>query len=205
MNLSVRWSRSYSGIVVSLTLVALILLVAVAFRFEWISASELVDNKDVIDVVTKILGASVLTLGAVASYFRFFKGRTLSPRLSMDAKVEVFPANSERNLHVLTINVANVGSVAAWGMDPQLRIQYYGGQSRPEEFVRKWFKPIEGEEDSATVPVLDTEESTQYVVVREVPRDVWAVIYAARIAVSSGHSWQHIVSASNQLEASPDK
>ena len=97
MSWGARWARLYSPLIVALSVVVVVLLVAVAFRLGFISAPRLVENKDLVDVSTKILGTLILTLGAVASYFRFFKGRTLSPRLKIEATVNVFSIDPSRN------------------------------------------------------------------------------------------------------------
>jgi hypothetical protein len=187
-------------LVVALSVAVVVLLVAVAFRLGLISAPRLVENKDLVDVSTKILGALILTLGAVASYFRFFKGRTLSPRLKIDAAVEVFPIDSSRNLHVLSVEVANVGSVSIWGLQPRVEIHYHGDEERREEDIGDWWTPLDQRDGTPRLRMLDTGESSQFVVHREVPREVWAVTYFTRISLSSGHSWDRVTTASNRVD-----
>lgn len=199
MNWRARWARLYSPLVVALTVVFVILLVAVAFRLGFISSVRLVQNKELVDVSSKILGTIILTLGAVASYFRFFKGRTLSPRLTIQATVDVLPIDSSRNFHVLSLEVTNVGSVAIWGLEPRVEIRYHGEDSRTEEDISDWWTPLKLRDDVLRIPMLDTEESSQFIVHREVGLDIWAVTYFARVSLSSGHSWHRVVSASNRL------
>jgi len=187
-------------LVVLLSALIFVLFVAVLFRYGFISGSRLVTNKDLIDVGTKILASIVLTFGAVASYFRFFKGRTLSPRLTITAAVNVLPVDATKNFHVLSLDVKNVGSVAIWGLEPRVEIHFHGGHIRPEKDIDDWFTPLEGSDDRRTLQMLDTEESSQFVVQREVPVECWAVTYFAKVGLSSGHSWHRIVTASNRLE-----
>jgi hypothetical protein len=194
-----RWARFYSALVVVLSAIVGVLLVAVAFRYGVISASTLVANKDLIDAGTKLIGAIVLVFGAIASYFRFFKGRTLSPRLMIAANVEVFPIDEARNLHVLSVEVKNVGSVAVWGLEPRVEIRFHGGQERTEEDVAVWRTPLEEIDGKKRIHMLDTDESSQFVVHRSVPAECWAVTYFARVGLSSGHSWHRIVTASNRV------
>lgn len=194
------WARFYSALIVALSVLIALLLIAVLFRYGFISGPALVRNKDLIDVEAKILGAAVLTFGAVASYFRFFKGRTLSPRLTVSPQVEVLQIDSARNLHVLSVEVKNVGSVAVWGLEPHVEIHFHGGQLKPEPDVGNWFTPLEQKDVRRRLHMLDTDESSQFVVHREVPVDCWAVTYFARVDLSSGHSWHRIVTASNRLK-----
>jgi len=200
MNWSARWARLYSPLIVALSMTVAVLLIAVAFRVGLISAGLLVANKDFIDVSTKLLGALVLTLGAIASYFRFFKGRTLSPRLKIEALVDVIPIDSSRNLHVLSVEVTNVGTVAIWGLQPRIEIRYHGDDSRTEEDVGDWWTPLDHRDGKARLRMLDTEESSQFAVHRDVPVTVWAVTFFTRVSLSSGHSWHRVTTASNRLE-----
>jgi hypothetical protein len=199
MSWGARWARLYSPLVVTLSVAVVILLVAVAFRLGFISAPKLVENRDFVDVGTKLLGTFIVTLGAIASYFRFFKGRTLSPRLKIDGTVEVFPIDSSRTLHVLSVEVVNVGSVAIWGLEPRVEILYHGDAERTEEDVGDWWTPLEQRDATPRLAMLDTEESSQFVVHREVPHEVWAVTYFTRVSLSSGHSWHRIITASNRI------
>ena len=200
MNWSARWARLYSPLIVALSMTVAVLLIAVSFRVGLISTGLLVANKDFIDVSTKLLGALVLTLGAIASYFRFFKGRTLSPRLKIEALVDVIPIDSSRNLHVLSVEVTNVGSVAIWGLQPRIEIRYHGDDSRTEEDIGDWWTPLDHRDGKTRLRMLDTEESSQFAVHRDVPVTVWAVTFFTRVSLSSGHSWHRVTTASNRLE-----
>ena len=200
MNWSARWARLYSPLIVALSMTVAVLLIAVSFRVGLISPGLLVANKEFIDVSTRLLGALVLTLGAIASYFRFFKGRTLSPRLKIEALVEVIPIDSSRNLHVLSVEVTNVGTVAIWGLQPRIEIRYHGDDSRTEEDIGDWWTPLDHRDGKTRLRMLDTEESSQFAVHRDVPVTVWAVTFFTRISLSSGHSWHRVTTASNRLE-----
>jgi hypothetical protein len=200
MTWSARWARLHSALVVVLSVLVGALLIAVAFRYGVIRASTLVQNKDLIDVGTKLLGTVILAFGAIASYFRFFKGRTLSPRLAINATVEVLPVDVSRTLHVLSVDVKNVGSVAIWGLEPRVEINFRGDQERTEEDIGNWWTPLEQRDGKRRLHMLDTDESSQFVVHREVPIQYWAVTYFIRIGLSSGHSWHRIVTASNRVE-----
>lgn len=200
MTWGARWARLHSALVVALSVLVGVLLVAVAFRYGVIRASTLVQNKDLIDVGTKLLGTIILAFGAIASYFRFFKGRTLSPRLTIHATVEVFPIDAARNLHVLSVDVKNIGSVAIWGLEPRVEIHFHGDRERTEEDIGTWWTPLAQRDGKQRLHMLDTDESSQFVVHREVPIQYWAVTYFTRIGLSSGHSWHRIVTASNRVK-----
>lgn len=201
MTWGARWATLHSALVAVLSVLAGALLVAVAFRYGVVRASTLVENKDLVDVGTKLLGTVILAFGAVASYFRFFKGRTLSPRLTISATVEVLPVDASRTLHVLSVDVKNVGAVAIWGLEPRVEIHFHGSQERTEKDIGSWWTPLEQTDGKRRLHMLDTDESSQFVVHREVPTEYWAVTYFARIGLDSGHSWHRIITASNRLDS----
>jgi hypothetical protein len=200
MTWGARWAKLYSSLVVALSVLVGALLVAVAFRYGVIKASTLIQNKDLIDVGTKLVATIILTFGAIVSYFRFFKGRTLSPRLTVNATVEVFPIDTAATLQVLTVDVKNVGSVAVWGLEPCVDILFHGDQERTEKDIGNWWTPLEQRDGTRRLHMLDTDESSQFVVHRVVPTQYWAVTYFTRIGLSSGHSWHRIVTASNRVK-----
>ncbi len=201
MNWRARWARLYSPLLVVLSMVLIVLLIAVAFRLGFVSRLRLVENKDLIDASTKLLGTLVLTLGAVASYFRFFKGRTLSPRLTIETTVEVFPFDESTNFHAVSIEVSNVGSVAIWGLEPRVEITYHRSDGKTQEDVGKWWTPLDLKDGKARVKMLDTGESSQFVVDRRVPINVRVATYVARVSLSDRYSWHRVTHASNCLQA----
>ncbi len=197
-----RWAKLHASAVASLTIVAAILLVSVLFKYGIVSGADLVENKSLVDVLSKILGTSILTLGAIASYFRFFRGRTLSPRLKIDAKVDVYPASQGSNLHILSVEVTNIGAVSVWGLRPSVRLIRHGPDGDEEEGeIRRWWEPMAESGDAGKLRVVDTEESEQYVVQRTVPKTFYAVTYCVGGRLESGQSWSRVVTASNRVSA----
>ncbi|MCM2287324.1 MAG: hypothetical protein NDI81_21295 [Desulfobacula sp.] len=193
------WARTHAPIVVVLSIIVIALLVAVLFRYDYINTALLVSHKDFIDVTSKILTSIILIFGAAASYFRFFRGRTLSPRLKMSASVAVFEATDSENLHVLSIIITNIGSVAIWNPEPQAEVVYHGIKSEKDEVIDQWWAPMLKTDSAKRLPMVDTSEEAQYVVQRLVPKDVYAVTYFAQISLESGHSWHRSVTVSNKF------
>jgi hypothetical protein len=67
-------------------------------------------SKDGIGAVSTYVTMTLVVLGAVASYFRFFYGRTLVERAKLKLEVDVFPDDSEHNLHSARLVVENAGT-----------------------------------------------------------------------------------------------
>jgi hypothetical protein len=193
------WARMHAPLVVVLSVLGAVLCVAVLFKHKIISTVTLVSNKDLIEAASKIITSVVLIFGAIASYFRFFRGRTLSPRLKMGADVSVFEATNSENLHVLNIIITNIGSVAIWNPEPQTEVIYHGMTRERQDVISEWWAPMLDGDAGKRLPMVDTGEEAQYVVQRLVPKHVWAVTYFARISLESGHSWHRAVTVSNKI------
>jgi hypothetical protein len=197
MKIGTLWARSYGPVITLLSIIATVLFVAVLFHYRIISKTILVQNKNFIELLSTIITTSIVLLGALFSYFRFFRGRTLAPRLKLSAHIDVIKATDTEYLHVLNFEVTNIGSVAIWNLRPDVEIQYHGTEQKTKENITAWQTPME--EDNNKISMLDTEESSQYIVRRLVPIEIWAVTYYTKATLESGHSWRHAVTVSNTI------
>ncbi|MEO1127922.1 MAG: hypothetical protein AAFX95_28140 [Cyanobacteria bacterium J06639_16] len=93
-----------------LTIVVLSLLIS--FKLGLIQLSDIKNNKDLIDSVSTIVGVSVLLAGSLLSYFRFFKGRVLRPKVDLEIRSECFSSSDDKNLYWIEIVISNKGDVA---------------------------------------------------------------------------------------------
>lgn len=204
MNSKTLWARSQAPVVVVLSVIFALLCIAVLFKYNVISTATLAKNKDLIDVVSKVLTTAIIMFGAIASYFRFFRGRTLSPRLKMEANVSVFKATDTKNLHILSIVITNIGSVAIWNPQPYAEILYHGNTNEKNDIIDEWWSPAQEDGSANRIPMIDTGEDAQYVVQRLVPKNVFAVTYFARVGLESGHTWHRSVTVSNKIKTTEE-
>lgn len=173
-----------------LALVA-VLLVANAVRHDWITKSWLTDNKDVIDVVTKLVGCAILVLGAVASYFRFFHGRLFTPKAKLDFEIEVMPASATQNLHAVRISLENIGPVPIWDPVVSLELSEHAAEPRSPRHLRRWY-PVEYNRDATPrSSVIDPQEQAIFETVIMVDKSVWAVTYGASVIAVSRDVWHN--------------
>jgi hypothetical protein len=200
MNKKVVWARMHAPLVIVLSVLGAILCIAVLFKYRILSVVTLVSNKDLVEVTSKIIMAVVVVFGAIASYFRFFRGRTLAPRLKMEIGVDVFEASDSENLHVLNIIVTNIGSVAIWNPQPKAEIVFDDAIGERDEISNEWWSPLLEGDSTKSLPMVDTGEEAQYVVHYSVPKTVKAVTCFARISLESGQSWHRAVTVSNKVK-----
>lgn len=102
-----RWDFSDRA-VLWLVMIILILLALNAVRYQEV----LTASKDLVDVLVKLFGVLGFLAGGIASYYRFYKGRTLSPRITLGLEVDVFDLDNDSRLHVVRLTVENKGAVS---------------------------------------------------------------------------------------------
>jgi hypothetical protein len=199
VNWRVAWTKYYDAVIAVLVAALIVAATGALFRAEILSARLLADNKPVVDVASMLLGAAVLLLGAVASYIRFFRGRTLSPRVNLRATASVFPIDERSHLQVLDVELENSGSSAIWDIEPTVDIIYHAPVVKKEQGQDDWIRTQDCPEGNAPTEMLDTGVTGNYVWHREVAVDVWAVTYSIQVKHSGGHVWYRVITVSNRL------
>lgn len=85
--------QKYKGpLILSLTVVLCLLTIANLLKYGSAAKVAVLENKDFIDVVAKILGATALAIGALASYYRFLD------RFTRKFSVPLVSTHSERGV-----------------------------------------------------------------------------------------------------------
>lgn len=136
-----RWRRRHND-AISFGLVVLIAaLVSVdAWKYKLISVSWLNERKDAFSAVNSITTTTLLIGGGIFSYYKFFKGRILSPKaeLSLSISVHLPTSCSDFMLHAIMLTIKNVGSSTVWNPAPLVTIIIHG----PEEAVQRGNKAV---------------------------------------------------------------
>lgn len=174
-------------------LIASALFVAVLYKEGFLSSKTIVANKDLIDALSKVLTSLGLIVGAVLSYFRFFKGRTFRSKLVMSCQSGMIPLMSS-NLHWLNIQIENKGSVAIWNYDLRVEATYHG--PNPANVPVDQFLVAPGEDETAE-RLIDVGESSFVHAILEVPQEVPALSFRVSVTDQAGAFWEQFLTASN--------
>lgn len=105
--------RESAGFIPWLNLLVLVLIVAIFVKYGVIPATVSEGTKNLVDVLSKIATALFLLVGGIFSYLKFFKGRTLSPKLVINVNSGMIK-KGDGNLHWIEVQIENKGSVAIW-------------------------------------------------------------------------------------------
>lgn len=193
-----NWIRRHRGaLVFALSIVAISLLLANAWRHQLLSVEWLKNQKDALAALNSIVTLLVFIAASIFSYYRFFKGRTLSLRADPQIDISVHPTTAEANLHAYNLTIKNVGTSTIWNPKPHLKLIIHGPpEIEDEREISGWYEE-ERENDQSTVPVIEAEERVSFFGHQEIVKEAWAVTYIASIHADSGDSWYVSKTVSN--------
>jgi hypothetical protein len=196
----------YRGqIILALLVVVSFLVAANLIKYAQVSKSTIIENKDLIDVVLKAVGSILLVIGAVASYYRFFRGRTFAARANLELEVSVFDTVHDFKLHVIDFQVTNIGNVPIWQPRPVITVHMYGPSDLKTYDIDNWWHPMWEKKNMSTTDLIDSQESAQFYASQHIPLDVWAVTYTAAIETRGRNVWRKSVTVSNRVESGGSK
>ena len=185
--------RESRGLIPWLGLVAFVLAVALLFEVGLLSPARLSRNKDFIDAGATIVTTALLIIGAVFSYLKFFKGRTLSPKLAISARSGAL-AEADGLRHWIEVSVENKGSVGIWNYNVTIDATLHAAKSRTvtvTEFV-EYPKETEGREKA-----IDIGETVYEHAFLSVPAYVHAVTFQIVVKDQSNTIWWRSLTVKN--------
>jgi hypothetical protein len=192
----------YRGqIILALFVVASSLLTANLIKYGHLSRHAIIENKDLIDIVIKAVGSILLVIGAVASYYRFFRGRTFAPRANLKLDISVFDTGREFRLHVINLEATNVGNVPIWEPRPVITVLLHGSEDLETYVIDNWWHPMWEKKGVYAIDLIDSQESAQFYASQHISLDVWAVTYTAAIEASGRNVWRKSITVSNRRES----
>jgi hypothetical protein len=184
---------------VFLILVVCVLVAANLIKYRSAAKLIVLQNKDVIDALAKLIGALALVTGAIASYYRFFRGRTFAARAELNLDVAVYDTDEDFRLHVINLEVSNVGPIPILEPEPTIDVYLYGPKRTEKYAITKWWQPTDDDQPSVpTIALIDTQESSQFHSSQHIGLEVWAVLYVAKVVSSRGDTWMRAITVSNK-------
>lgn len=149
------------------------------------------------ELFLNIVQTTVVVAAAVASYFRFFKGRMLSPRLSVQVTGSALPASKNVNHHVVRFELENTGSVPVWEPTPHIWVDEHASKAKE---VREYGAELWEPKQRSGRAVIDTGETMEFALHHEVHKDAWAATYTLRVTCASRKVWTRSITLSNRLD-----
>lgn len=195
LKMSFNWKYKNHLILVLIGILFLLLLILLVNE-NILTIAKLELRQVFFDIMSKLLSSLILVVGAVFSYYRFFKGRTFSERIEIKIQAKVFDYNSDGKIHTIDLELENIGSVPVKNVS--------------SEVISK-FIYINGNEDTRKLPnvelipekfinIIDTQETDSRHYNLVVSEDVKAVLYHVKVTSSKGNIWTKIITVPNKNE-----
>lgn len=175
-----------------------VLLIANAWRDGSISFAWFAAQKDALAGISSAVTAVVLVIGSVFSYFRFFRGRTLSQRAELSLSVSVHATTGACLIHAITLSAKNVGNTTIWNPLPTISAEVHGPADVQNAFHIADWNPEEVK-SSNMAPVIDPGETVTFFALRQIAEAAWAVTYSAALMAGEGDTWHVAKTVSNKV------
>jgi|GEM_PF-1939611 len=176
------------------------LAIANLVKHQFLTASALASNKDALAALNDCVNIVFVTLGAVFSYYRFFRGRTFFSRAEVTLDVSVLPATTETNLHALSLTIKNIGSLAIWDPTPEIQVYRHGATKFAREVWDAWREARSTHADPDALSAIESGETASFINEHLVPKTIWAITYIAFVRSQNNDIWKCSKTVSNAID-----
>lgn len=164
--------------------IVVVLIVALLVARGVVTPAWLEANKDEVGVVGDLVTLALFVVGAVLSYYRFFRGRTLAEKLVIELTPGLVERSGGRLLHWLEIELTNKGSVTIH--EPEVRVTAFlhDPDMHGEPVARSITAPGKTADRSR---IIDPGETVNHHVLHEVGGTADAVSFRVKVEDRSGN------------------
>ena len=196
-----QWlTRNREIAVSSLATIVAILILADLIKYRWLTASSLAINKDALAALSSSVSVIAICVGAVFSYYRFFRGRTFYSRAELKIEVTVIPRDAAVNMHAVIVEVKNIGTLPIWSPSLVLTVVQHGPNGEKAEVLDSWSIARSPRGEAGTVAVIDSGETAPFWTDLEFSSDIWAVFYTAFVHSGEGEIWKKVMAVRNKVD-----
>lgn len=164
-------------------------------KYQWIRAPAAFMAPAWVSAAASVCSAAVIVLGAVFSYFRFFRGRTFSLRAELDIEVSVH-ALAGGYLHTAVLRARNVGTSAIWFPRATIGTAVDGAEARETHDVTDWPKGLSSLKHG--YDIIESGESQIYVLTKRFEASAAVVTYFGVLRADAGNEWHAARSVANR-------
>lgn len=180
-----RSIRTYLVEIVAVSVIIILLLIlANLFKYNYFSLLMFAQNKDAITTLTSIISTIILIISALATYYRFFRGRIFSTRVEIELKVSLHLINKETVLQAIEIEITNIGGFSIW--EPSVSLSAYkhnlNGELSSPIAVNIWGSPS-NEERQESVIVAHPQEKIHFYAFQKIPTKTTIVTYVTTVRI----------------------
>jgi len=201
------WLTRHRDVVIpAMVVFAAALILADLMRYKLLTASFLASNKDALAALSSAVSIVAISVGAVFSYYRFFRGRTFYSRAELKINVTVIPMRVGINMHAVILEVKNIGTLSIWNPIPVMRIDEHGPDGVQRRVIDSWSEAQSPKGEGAMLAVIDSGGTASFWTEIEVSDEIPAVFYTAFVHSHQGEIWKQVTVAQNRkIEADTKK
>jgi hypothetical protein len=193
-----KWLTRYREIIVPLlVVVAVSFTLANLLKYGVLSSSQLAKNKDALSALNSAVNVVVIIIGAIFSYYRFFRGRTFFSRAELSLFASVLDTTKDFNIHFLTLEVKNIGALSIWDPLPVMDMYKHGPNGITHDVWENWREATTSIGEAGMLPVIDSGEIASFITYEEVDKSIWAVEYVAFVKSQGRTIWKRAITVPN--------
>jgi hypothetical protein len=194
-----KWlTRNREAIVPLLIVVVATLILVNLIKHGLLTVSGLASNKDALAALNSSVSIIVIAVGALFSYYRFFRGRTFYARAELNIQVTVIDTPEDFNIHVVTLIIKNIGTLSIWEPMPILKTYEQGPKGVTSQIWDNWRESSPSENETEMLAVIDSGEIAYFTHHHRVSKEVWAVTFSAYVRSHTNEMWKNSITVKNK-------
>lgn len=169
---------------------------AIVANLDFFTVANLRVQKDFISAVGTMISSSLLMLGAIFSYYRFFKGRTFTEKLNIRINLKVIECDDKENIHALDIALSNTSSIVIRDPEAMLTVSLIDRDALKLDPIQLQVPDFDPSKSNA---LIEPQENFHYHKNLIVAKSVKAVSYYVSVRSKRNHRWGKIITVPNRL------
>lgn len=152
--------------------------------------------KELTDIVSNVVSIILISVGAILSYFKFFKGRIFTEKIELVAFAKVIEEDEKHNSVFFNVKISNIGNVAIHRPDSYMKVAYL---SEEGVIVEKDVDILEEySEEEKEWSIIEPRAHYNVHTLHKVEKNIWALKFSFQITSSKNNSWLRILTVPNK-------
>jgi hypothetical protein len=156
------------------------------------------DYKNLTDIISNIVSILILVIGAILSYFKFFKGRVFKENLELIAFAKVFKINKKSNSILFNIKIQNIGNISITNPKTYMTIEYLDDDNTLK--LIDVDLEVESTTNYKNWNVIEPKANFNVHLLHKLKKDISAIRFHFQLISDKNNTWSRIVTIPNTSE-----
>lgn len=196
----IKWlHRNRFEIFSILFFIILVLIGVLIFKNHESNKSNYKEYKELFDILSSVVSILLITIGAILSYFKFFKGRLFQENIELVVFAKVVEKDENSNSVFCNIKVNNIGNIAIVNPKSYMKVEVLNDDLENEEKNEKEVELNEEYSNQSNKWII-IEPKAHYNVhsFHKVDKSIWAFKYTFQLISDRKNSWVRVVTIPNK-------